>query len=157
MSPAALLADLRSRGIVLIPAGDALRCRAPRGVVTPDLAQLIREHKPALLALLLEDAETSADLLAMPLDVFAREGRPLEIRVPWWPTTLWFAPGVADAEALTREGIARHLVWTSGELCQLLTAAPLTTDVLITVMLARQSFGGDVVGAHRTRERGSAA
>lgn len=37
-------------------------------------------------------------LLSMPLTRFAEEGRPLEIRVPWWPVTLLFVPNQAEGQ-----------------------------------------------------------
>jgi hypothetical protein len=83
--------------------------------------------------------------LAMPLDEFAREGQPIEIRVRWWPETLFFVPSPRDAEALCREGIGRARIWTAGELTGLLSASPLTTAVLLTVMRAREMFAGEVV------------
>jgi hypothetical protein len=97
----------------------------------------------------LHDSTALADLLAMPLDVFAREGRAIEVRVPWWPATIWFVPDIRNAEALCCEGIARPRVWTADELLSLLTAAPLTTGVLATVMRARGAFDGQVVEVRR--------
>lgn len=84
-------------------------------------------------------------LLAMSLDVFAREGQSLEIRVRWWSETLWFVPDVRHAEALHREEIARHRIWTAGELIELLRVPGLTTEALLTIMRAREAFGGEVV------------
>src|SRR5262249_45112186 len=37
-------------------------------------------------------AETVNRLATMTLDRFAREGQPLEVRVPWLEVTLWFVP-----------------------------------------------------------------
>jgi hypothetical protein len=88
-----------------------------------------------------------AHLLPMPLDCFAREGQPIEIRVRWWPETLFFVPSPRDAEALCREGIGRARIWTAGELTGLLSASPLTTAALLTVMRAREMFAGEVVEA----------
>lgn len=153
MSPVvALLADLRALGVELVAAGDRLRFR-PAAVVTDDIRAALRAHKPTLLALLASTAAppdpldhgTVVRLLAMPLDVFASAGQPLEVRVAWWPATLWFVPDVRHAEALYREGVARTRVWTAGELLSLLTAAPLTPGALATVMRARDAFDGEVV------------
>jgi DNA adenine methylase len=52
-----LLAGLRSRGVELTICGDKLRYNAPRTLVTPDLLDLLREHKPELLRLLAEHPE----------------------------------------------------------------------------------------------------
>ena len=90
------------------------------------------------------DPALVARLLAMPLDVFARAGQPLELRVPWWPETLWLVPDVRHAEALWREGIARERVWTSGEVSSLLPAAPAPAQGRL-LMVARREFEGEVV------------
>lgn len=52
MTPAALLARLRALGVDLRADGDALRYRAPAGVLTPELRQELIEHKEELLELL---------------------------------------------------------------------------------------------------------
>ena len=77
--------------------------------------------------------------------VAASEGQPLEIRVSWWPVTLWFVPDVRHAEALRREGIARERIWTASELIVLLEAPPPTTEALRVITIARREFGGEVV------------
>jgi hypothetical protein len=89
--------------------------------------------------------------LAMPLDVFALAGQPIEIRVAWWSETLWFVPAARDAVALTHEGVARHRVWTAAELGTVMQAAPLPTVALTTVMQARQAFDGEVVEVRQAR------
>jgi hypothetical protein len=52
VKPEALLAELRARGVVLAPAGDRLRYRAPRGTLTPDLRQQLLSQKAELLLML---------------------------------------------------------------------------------------------------------
>ena len=52
MSPTAILAELRERGIELVAEGNQLRYRAPRGALTPDLREAMRQFKPGLLAVL---------------------------------------------------------------------------------------------------------
>ena len=69
-------------------------------------------------------------LLAMPLDEFAREGQPLQIRVAWHAQTLWFVPHERDAAALTREGVSRGRVWTARELAALLSLS--VSDQMLT-------------------------
>lgn len=54
MTPRALIDDLRRRGVVLLAVGDRLRVNAPAGVLTPELCDLLRLRKPALLAALAE-------------------------------------------------------------------------------------------------------
>ena len=45
-----LLADLRSLGVRLVPDGDQLRWRAPRGVLTSELLGQLRDRKADGLA-----------------------------------------------------------------------------------------------------------
>jgi thioesterase domain-containing protein len=52
VSAGALLTELRRRDIQLQAVGSELRCSAPAGVLTPELRQLLREHKTDLLQLL---------------------------------------------------------------------------------------------------------
>lgn len=101
------------------------------------------------------DPAELAPLLEMPLDVFAREGQPLEVRVAWWPVTLFFVPDVRHAEMLWLEGIAPERVWTAGELLALLAGAPWTAEALRVVMIARRELGGEVVAARRRDENPS--
>lgn len=176
MSAAALLADLRARGVILSINGDMIAVDAPPGVITPILRRTLGQHKPLLLGLLREEAhrspsrpptgdppgtirlgdpqfaETVARLVGFPLDHFAEAGALLKVMVSWWPETMFFVPAVADARTLSRAGIARHRIWTARELIALLNAAPLTTAALLTVMHARKAFDGEVVEV-RPRER----
>ncbi|AKT41222.1 non-ribosomal peptide synthetase [Chondromyces crocatus] len=46
------LSDLDQRGVRLWEEGDQLRCKAPRGVLTPELAKALAERKPEILAFL---------------------------------------------------------------------------------------------------------
>jgi hypothetical protein len=52
MTPEQLLATVQAAGIVLWLDASALRYRAPKGALTDDLRQAIREQKRALLAVL---------------------------------------------------------------------------------------------------------
>jgi hypothetical protein len=165
VTPTEVLAEVLRAGGRVIP--DPAR---PRLVVPPALKPLVLEHREALRALILAGdsgqpvpvpaatvvgeppgagPEALARLLAMSLDVFAREGQPVEVRVRWWPASLWFVPDVRHAEALCRAGVARERLWTATELVGLLSASPLATEALLTVMRARAMFGGEVVEVRR--------
>ena len=50
MSQPTLLDDLRRRGMELAADGPQLRCRAPRGELTPEVRRIIGAHKVTLLA-----------------------------------------------------------------------------------------------------------
>ncbi|MBI5138169.1 MAG: hypothetical protein HZA24_12680 [Nitrospirae bacterium] len=56
MTATDLLTALRVRCIRLQPSGGGLSVRAPKGALTPDLVEALREHKADLLALLQERA-----------------------------------------------------------------------------------------------------
>lgn len=84
-------------------------------------------------------------LLGMPLDQFAREGCPVEIKTPWLDLPLWLVPSEAAAEALVREGVSRGRVWTAGELLDLLAVPGLTREQARTVALVKATFTGEVV------------
>jgi len=91
------------------------------------------------------DPEAIAHVMGQPLDVFARQGQLLEVRVPYFAQTLWFVPGETDAETLAHEGISRGRVWTARELADLLSCAGLRPDQAEAVALAKIELGGDVV------------
>ena len=85
MSATTLLETLQQRGIKLLPDGDTLRYRAPKGALTEALRAQIQEYKPELLAML---RGTPA-----PLREVGRYGAPCpQCGDIWqWPTTsgLW--------------------------------------------------------------------
>ena len=59
----ALLAELHSRGVEVIAEGDSLRCRGPRGALTPADLDRLKAHKRELLtelALCEDSAEAAA-------------------------------------------------------------------------------------------------
>jgi len=49
MSAAALLQELQTKGVTIEPAGERLRCRAPRTLWTPDLEARVRAAKQEIL------------------------------------------------------------------------------------------------------------
>ena len=63
MTVRALIADLRARGVTLVPDGDRLRCR-PRAALTQDDLTALRAHKAAVLERLrTEPAAVSSNLI----------------------------------------------------------------------------------------------
>ena len=52
MTAAALVADLRKRGVALAVAGDRLHWRAPKGVMIDEMREALRRHKPQVLEIL---------------------------------------------------------------------------------------------------------
>jgi hypothetical protein len=60
MNPAALLTNLRARGIGLFAAGDRLRVEGPEALVTDELQRVLVDHKPILIPWLQERDELAA-------------------------------------------------------------------------------------------------
>ncbi len=52
MNPAELLDEIQNRGIRLEARQDMLCFQAPKGTLTPELRQALRQHKPGLLRIL---------------------------------------------------------------------------------------------------------
>lgn len=53
MNAAQLLDELRVRGVVLEAVGDRLRVEAPKGTITPELHEALKDHKVEIIALLM--------------------------------------------------------------------------------------------------------
>jgi len=142
MSAAAeLLADLQRRGVTLQAHGDKLRV-SPKSSLTAAEQDAARKLKPELLRLLSSSTAPPVDLT---------HGL-CEIRVRWWPATLWFVPDDRDAAALVREGIERYRIWTHAELASI-TSYPLEAGDYRNIMLARREFDGHVVESRPARPR----
>jgi hypothetical protein len=60
----ALLQELTRRGIVLVPDGEHLQVRAPKGSLTPELRRSLAANKPALLNIVASLYRTPATCLA---------------------------------------------------------------------------------------------
>jgi hypothetical protein len=78
MTSADLMAELRSRDIILEIEDGELVFDAPTGVITPEDISELRAHKAELLAIL------------------AGPGKPVEAPVPWPPTPLPWRPIVGQ-------------------------------------------------------------
>ena len=64
MTPADFVARLRERGVALVLDGGDLRCTGPGEVLTPEVLDVLRAHKPAIVAALtLEAARTPGPCL----------------------------------------------------------------------------------------------
>ncbi|MDQ3831198.1 MAG: hypothetical protein M3361_18245, partial [Candidatus Tectomicrobia bacterium] len=55
-----IIAECRTRGIALEVIGERLRCRAPVGVLTPELKQTLAAQKAALVQILTGEAPALA-------------------------------------------------------------------------------------------------
>jgi hypothetical protein len=60
LSASRLVADLRARGITLFPEGGTVRCRAPKGALTPELRELLRQRKAEVLEALQRESAVSS-------------------------------------------------------------------------------------------------
>ena len=86
MTAVRLLEKIEAQGVTLWAEGDALRYRARPGALTPERVAWLRDHKPAILAVLkvrrlapeVADellqfwADDTADILALPDDALVR-------------------------------------------------------------------------------------
>lgn len=62
MTFAALLERLVAAGIILQAAGDRIRYSAPKGAMTPELADAVKEHRAELLMLLRDGRPTTENV-----------------------------------------------------------------------------------------------
>jgi hypothetical protein len=85
------------------------------------------------------------EILAIPLDRFAREGQCLEVLVPWLDVTLWFVPEQRDAAAVERSSASRGRVWTVNELKALMALRERTRAIVETIARAKLAVDGDIV------------
>ncbi len=69
-----LLTKLQASGIDLAVKDDRLVCKAPKGALTPELAEAVRAHKPALIDLISHRAAT-ADSAESPIEPIPPGGR----------------------------------------------------------------------------------
>ena len=126
----------------------------------PELVPDLKRLTPQIIQLLERpDPDPLAGLLGMPLDRFEREGQPLELRVSWWPETLFFVPDVGHAERLAQEeGVARDRCWTASELDNLLSRPDekWTPEALRATLAVLAAFGDAEVVALRPRADRSA-
>jgi len=73
MTTEIILRDMAARGITLIPNGDRLDVEAPDDLLTADLLDSLRAHKPELLAILTEPGRCSVCHDRMDLQDKARD------------------------------------------------------------------------------------
>jgi hypothetical protein len=82
--------------------------------------------------------------LGMPLDMFAREGALLEVRVPWLDVTLWMVPAARDVSRLMAEGVRRGRIWTAAELMQFMSIADRTPEGVKTITHAKVELDAEI-------------
>ena len=58
MNAEQILSYAHQKGIILTADGGQINYKAPTGVMTPDMAEMIRKHKPGILAILNPDRES---------------------------------------------------------------------------------------------------
>jgi TubC N-terminal docking domain len=104
MTVRTLFENLRQRGLQLAVDGVNIRVRGPRGAMTSEVLEAIRQQKPGLLAELMKPSTAAKDLLDQLLDegstfrVVRRQGKDLLV---------WFGPASTVA-ANTRAEVAAH-------------------------------------------------
>lgn len=84
------------------------------------------------------------ELMEMAIDLFAFQGQPIEIKVPWAHQTLWWVPGDDDANAFLAEGVIRGRIWTGLELVDLFSIPELTRPQIRAIAMAKLIMDGDI-------------
>lgn len=109
------------------------------------LAALAESLEPATVTERVRPAQVLdvTEILAMPLDRFAREGPCLKVRVPWLDVTLWFVPEECDAAAIERTGAGRGRVWTASELMSLMVVPDRTPAIIEAIARVKLAVDGD--------------
>ena len=90
--------------------------------------------------------------LRLPLDVFARAGASLGVRVRWLDVTLWMVPTDRDAAQLVAEGVRRGRIWTASELMQVMAIADRTPGTVKTLAHAKLELDGQITEVRPRRE-----
>ncbi len=179
---AQLVQALRARGVNLEREGDRLRVR-PASALSTDELEALRQVKREVLRLLQTEpalwvhppdppserpnevqrkpahhVAEALPFLRMPLDVFARVGASLEVRVPWLDVTLWMVPTDRDVAWLMAEGVRRGRIWTATELMQFMAIGDRTPEKVKTVTHAKLGLDGEITEVRAPfpgrRERG---
>ncbi len=105
-----------------------------------------------------------AEIQRMSLSQFAREGRAIEVRVPWLDVTLWWVPTADHIDPLLRRGVHRGRIWTARELSDLMKIRQGCGEVARTLARIKLTFGAELVsvdvstkadGSSETEVRGS--
>lgn len=91
------------------------------------------------------DVAEALAILGTPLDMFARAGTCLEVRVRWLDVTLWFVPTDRDVLRLSAEGISRGRIWTAAELTQLMAIGARTSHTAKTLAHAKLAMDGGII------------
>ena len=133
-----LIAECRTRGIVLEVIGERLRCRGPVGVLTPELKQALAAQKAALVQILTGEAPTLA--APKPPD----DGALIALKV--WSTILGEAIWVVADDLPKEAWPADALAYTHQEVKVL---RQLGRDTLGWVHATKQMFGAQVIAGGR--------
>ena len=144
MTALQLLANLRTRGVVLSARGDRLAFDAPAGVMTPDLRAVLASRKRELLAMLASVWHSAAkqDILEL------SSGKHWTYRA--WSRVLdaevWFVCCEQEVTQLAAMGVACGCIYTEAELVELLQLPkPLTAKALKNLHAVKSYFAATVV------------
>ena len=98
-----LLADLQKRGVKVVAEGQQLRCRGPRGALTPADLDELRTHKSEILAELRRGAP----------DYYTLAGRERDWAAAWTRAQQGFAAHGIEPTTETLTGAATLELWIS--------------------------------------------
>ncbi len=92
-------------------------------------------------------------LLGMSLEEFSVSDYMVEISVPWWHETLWWVPTRHCIEVLSKEGINRGRIWTSGELIDLCRIDDLQEKDIRSIAILKAQFGVKILSVENWEPR----
>ena len=89
----------------------------------------------------------------MSLEEFSASDYMVEISVPWWHETLWWVPTRHCIEVLSKEGINRGRIWTSGELIDLCRIDDLQEKDIRSIAILKAQFGVKILSVENWEPR----
>ena len=137
-----LIAACRTRGISLEVIGERLRCRAPAGVLTPELKQALADQKAPLMQILTTEGPGTLSP-AVPMDAEV-------IAIQAWSDILQEAIWVVVDDLPRDEWPIDPPVYQYREVKVLKEVGQ---DTLSWVHVLKEEFGARVVAARRPQER----
>ena len=136
-----LIRRLRLDGVVLAASKNRIRVGSPRGVITPEIREVLSELKPDLL----EALEIERGVLGLSVREFIQQNQAIEVKVPWLKDTLWFVPSVRMIPGLMADGVSRGRIWTGRELLDLCSVAEMPREDIVNIAKLKAALGIEIL------------
>ena len=147
MTAAELLRELRRRGVKLTVNGDRLRYEAPRGALTPELLEAMRQHKPELMRMLARPPIPPD--LASQVEAALRRGQWVRVETDFGDIILAPNRRAAERAAQRHPGlpIFRPAEWKELLACE-------TPEELAVLIELKRTLGADLIRAEPVEREG---